>query len=136
MRNPAGANPPVVNRACGGCLGEGQEIRKVPELGGGGGFQRDPQGGKVGVSTRNRYHLSFWRFFPCFIALFGPVWGQSMQRAQLWCCDVFPCFKGISGGFSDSVKRHLRGRHLSVLNLNSILFPMVGAPAKNKLHSH
>ena len=30
----------------------------------------------------------------------------------------------------------LGGRHLSVLNLNSILFPMVGAPAKNKLHSH
>ena len=30
------------------------------------------------VGARSRYHLSFWRFFPCFIALFGPIWGQSM----------------------------------------------------------
>ena len=44
------------------------------------------------------YHLSFWRFFPCFIAIFGPIEGQSMWRGQLWCCDVFPNFKGISGG--------------------------------------
>ena len=25
------------------------------------------------VGARNRYHLSFWRFFPCFIAFFGPM---------------------------------------------------------------
>ena len=29
-------------------------------------------------TKRNRYHLSFWCFFPCFIAIFGPIWGQSM----------------------------------------------------------
>ena len=52
-----------------------------------------------GVGVRIGYHLSFWRFFRCFIAIFGPIWGQSMKRGHLWCCDVFPCFKGISDGF-------------------------------------
>ena len=51
------------------------------------------------VGARNRWHLSFWRLIPSFVALFGPIWWQSMSRGQLWCCDVFPCFKGISGGF-------------------------------------
>ena len=32
----------------------------------------------IPVGARNRYHLSFWRFCPCFIALFGTIWGQSM----------------------------------------------------------
>ena len=30
------------------------------------------------VGARDRYHLSFWRFFPCFIVLVAPIWGQSM----------------------------------------------------------
>ena len=34
--------------------------------------------------------------------------------------------------FSDSVKRHLSRRHLSVLNFLFNLFSMVGAPAKKK----
>ena len=32
----------------------------------------------VQVGARNRYHLSFWRFFPSFTAIFRPIWGQSM----------------------------------------------------------
>ena len=33
-----------------------------------------------GVGARNRYNLSFWRFFPRFIALFGPIWGHPVAR--------------------------------------------------------
>ena len=45
------------------------------------------------VGARNRYHLSFWRFVLSFIAFLGPIWGQSMQLGQLWCCHVFLVFK-------------------------------------------
>ena len=34
-------------------------------------------------------------FFLYFMAVFGPIWGQSMWRGWLWCCDVFRCFKGL-----------------------------------------
>ena len=44
-------------------------------------------------------------FFPSSIALLDPIWGQ----CQLWCGDVFPYFKGISGGFGvlEPQNRHL-----------------------------
>ena len=31
------------------------------------------RGGGGGVGARNGYHLSFWRSFPCFIAILGPI---------------------------------------------------------------
>ena len=41
-----------------------------------GGGVRGETGGYFLLGARNRYHLSFWRFFfPSFIALFGPIWG-------------------------------------------------------------
>ena len=41
-----------------------------------------------------------------------------MKRGQLWCCDVFPCFEGISSGFGVLEPRihpyrHIRNYYLS-----------------------
>ena len=65
---------------------------------------------------------------------FGPASPRSSRRLSIEKILRVPDLQKRTE--SDSVKRHLSRRHLSVLNLNSILFPMVGAPAKNKLHSH
>ena len=34
------------------------------------------------MGARNRYHSSFWRFFPSFIALFGPIGGNPCSEAS------------------------------------------------------
>ena len=62
----------IAKRAQG--VGGKREVTVGREMLDGSDFSRggDPLG------ARNRYHLSFWRFFPSFIALLGPIWGRSM----------------------------------------------------------
>ena len=50
------------------------------------------------VGARNRYHLSVLAFFPQFYSTFWP----SLGAVHVVRPDVFPCFKGISGGFGVS----------------------------------
>ena len=59
---------------------------------------RERRGRREGsdVGMRNRYHLSFWRFAPCFIAIFGPIGGNPCSEAN---CGVVTFFFGTSGGF-------------------------------------
>ena len=64
-------------------------ILEVEPLIGPGGLQENRWAREIG------YHLSFWRFF-FFFQFYSTFWPQF---GQLWCCDVFPDFKGISGDF-------------------------------------
>ena len=41
----------------------------------------------------------FFAFVPPFYSNFWPILRSILKRGQLWSCDVFPCFIGISGGF-------------------------------------
>ena len=34
------------------------------------------------VGTRNRYHVSFWRFLPCYIAILGPIGANPGSEAD------------------------------------------------------
>ena len=52
-----------------------------------------------------------------------------MLKARFW---SLKCRFGLTCPVSDSVKRHLSRRHLSVLSFCSILFSMVAALAKKK----
>ena len=73
----------------------------------------------------------WWLFFrPCFSRISGP---QKKSRPKL---SAFFPISLFFLKFSDSVKRHLSRRHLSVLNLNFNFIFNGGCTRENKLHSH
>ena len=72
---------------------EGERIKFLPQ---GGGVRNMPPPPPPTRGRAKWVPFVLLAFFPSFIAFFGPIWGESMQRGQLWCCDVhFRCFRGL-----------------------------------------
>ena len=74
-------------------------------------------------------------YVPMFMCLFRPLKSRKVGRT----CGVCLCVcmtRRIMRQYSDSVKRLLSRRHLSVLNFLFNFISMVGAPANKKLRFH